>query len=159
LTPVETYRLPDKQKWLVRAVFNLYGALSDKEKLHRETHGMYMAMSGFGDHEVIIEHLRHNTCIPLMTDAEVANIIRVYQERYAAIQNQPDIEAVIIFKNHGPTAGTSLERPANYFDLTGLCLFYLMPAVPPLISGFFRAGICPVSPRLAQKKLRIWPLI
>jgi UDPglucose--hexose-1-phosphate uridylyltransferase len=145
LTPEETFRLGG-DRWKVRCVYNLYGALSSKAKLERKIGGFYMSIDGFGNHEVIIEHPRHNTCIALMSDEEVANIIRAYKQRYISIQAIKGIESIVIFKNHGPQAGTSLEHPhsqliatpivppqirgrleqaASYFDITGRCIFCL----------------------------------
>lgn len=143
-TPSESLRLGDGKKWRVRSVPNLFGALSPQEKPLRKINGMYISMGGFGTHEVIIENPRHNTCIALMGDGEVAEIIQAYKSRYTAIQNIPGIESIVIFKNHGPAAGTSLEHPhsqliatpvvppqirsrteraAAYFDTTGRCIF------------------------------------
>jgi len=143
-TPEETFRIGDKTSWRVRAIFNLYGALSPKEIRGRNNDGLYRTMHGFGNHEVIIEHPKHNTAIPLMQEAEVIDIIRSYKQRYASIQQTEGIEAIIIFKNHGPSAGTSLEHPhsqliatpivppqsrsrieqaVGYFDITGDCIF------------------------------------
>lgn len=143
-TPAETFRLGDAKAWKVRAVFNLFGALSPDAKPERRDDGIYRAMSGFGNHEVLIEHPHHNICIPLMNDGEVEDIIRCYKNRYLSIQECKGIEAIIIFKNHGPSAGTSLEHPhsqliatpivppqirnrieqaVSYFDQTGRCVF------------------------------------
>ena len=144
LTPGETFRLGDDKSWKVRSVYNLYGALSAKEKPGRKNDGMYRSINGFGNHEVIIENPRHNTCIALMSEEEVNNIIKAYKDRYLAINNIEGIESIIIFKNHGANAGTSLEHPhsqliatpivppqirgrieqaVTYFDLTGGCVF------------------------------------
>jgi UDPglucose--hexose-1-phosphate uridylyltransferase len=104
-------------------------------------------MPGFGAHEVIVEHPDHNKCIALMTDGEVGDIIMTYRARYGAIRSVDGIEAIVIFKNHGPRAGTSLEHPhsqivatpvvphsirhqmegaVEYHDVTGKCLFCKM---------------------------------
>ena len=101
-------------------------------------------MDGFGIHEVIIEHPKHNMLIPLMNNEEAADVIRVYKNRYEAIQKVNNIEAIVIFKNHGIQAGTSLEhshsqliatpivppqlrnrltQAMNHFDETGKCIF------------------------------------
>jgi len=143
-TPGETLRLGDEKNWKVRSVYNLFGALSPKDKPQRENNGIYLSMHGFGNHEVIIEHPCHNTMIPLMSNEEVEDIIRAYKNRYVSMQDDEGIEAIIIFKNHGPSAGTSLEHPHSqlvatpivppqirsrvsaamgYFDSTGYCVF------------------------------------
>lgn len=144
LTPSEVFVLGGKNSWRVRAVCNKFGALSQSLPLSRNVHGLYSSMSGFGIAEVIIEHPRHNTCLALMDIKEVEDIIKVYKIRYLEIEKIKGIENIIIFKNHGPSAGTSLEHPhsqliatpivppqsrnrlqqaVNYFDLTGQCLF------------------------------------
>jgi len=143
-TPEETLRISDGKGWKVRSVFNLFGALSPKAASERKNDGIYRGMAGIGNHEVIIEHPKHDIIIPLMKDSEVADIIKVYKERYISIQQQKGIEAIVIFKNHGPGAGTSLEHPHSqliatpivppqirnrirqamgYFDITGECIF------------------------------------
>lgn len=133
LTPQETYRLGDDKAWKVRSVYNLYGALSAKETPERKIEGMYISMSGFGNAEVIIENPRHNTCIALMSDEEVVNIIKSYKDRYLSIQKIAGIESIIIFKNHGPAAGTSLEHPHSQLIAT--------PVVPPQIRGRIERAI------------------
>jgi UDPglucose--hexose-1-phosphate uridylyltransferase len=144
LTPAETYRLGDEKSWKVRSVTNLFGALSTNTEHGRKLEGLYLSMGGFGNSEVLIEHPLHNTIIPLMKDEEVENIIHMYKQRYLAMTRVEGIEAIIIFKNHGPMAGTSLEHPhsqliatpivppqvrgrvekaTHYFDMTGQCVF------------------------------------
>ena len=133
MTPEETFRIGGAKGWRVRTVFNLYGALSPKEKQERNIDGMHISMGGFGNHEVIIEHPRHNAVIPLMTQEEVEDIIRTYRQRYITLQNLPGIEAIIIFKNHGAAAGTSLEHPHSQLVAT--------PIVPPQIRGRIDAAV------------------
>jgi len=79
-----------------------------------------------------------------MSDAEVQNVITAYKSRYEAVQKIKGVEAITIFKNHGPGAGTSLEHPHSqliatpivppqirnridnairYFDMVGACVF------------------------------------
>lgn len=143
-TPIETFRLGSGESWQVRSVYNKFGAVSNEEKKERVNNGLYSSISGFGVHEVIIEHPRHNTCLTLMNSDEVVSIIRAYKNRYASIQQLSGIECIVIFKNHGPSAGTSLEHPhsqliatpivppqirgrleqaINFFDFTGKCIF------------------------------------
>ncbi|MDD5155955.1 MAG: galactose-1-phosphate uridylyltransferase, partial [Candidatus Omnitrophica bacterium] len=143
-TPPETFRLQDKNSWRVRVTSNKFPALSPEEKHDRVMKGMFRSMSGFGVHEVIIDHPRHNAFIPFLSEKEIADIISVYRQRHCAIQQIEHIEAIVIFKNHGAQAGTSLEHPhsqliatpivppqirsrfdrsTHYFDETGRCIF------------------------------------
>jgi UDPglucose--hexose-1-phosphate uridylyltransferase len=122
-TPGEIFRLGGAKSWKVRCVPNLFGALSPQQTSQRRINGIYISMGGFGNHEVIVENPRHNTCIALMSDAEVGDIIRAYKSRYVSLRGTPGVEAIIIFKNHGPGAGTSLEHPHSQLIAT--------PIVPP----------------------------
>ena len=150
-TPPETFLIPaspagggDKKPWQVRVVYNKFAALACAGEKTRNINGICRSMNGVGIHEVIIEHPKHNALTALMTESEVANIIRTYKNRYLAVQQDKRIESITIFKNHGASAGTSLEHPhsqliatpivppqvrqrvteaVNYFDDTGRCVF------------------------------------
>jgi UDPglucose--hexose-1-phosphate uridylyltransferase len=143
----EVYRLGDSGTWRTRVMVNKYPALSMVEEGPRSVDGLFKSMPGFGIHEVITEHPDHDKCMALMTDKEVEDVIRTYKARYDAIQAIEGIEAIVIFKNHGPRAGTSQEHPHSqivatpvvphnirhqvegaieYHDVTGECLFCRM---------------------------------
>ncbi len=68
--------------WNVRVVPNRYPALGIEGELDREGEGLFDKMNGIGAHEVIIETPQHK------------------RFRY-----------VLIFKNHGESAGASVEHP------------------------------------------------
>lgn len=129
----ETFCLGDKNNWKIRSIYNKFPAVSPKEKVVRENDGIYHSLSGYGIAEVIIENRRHNLCIATMSVGEVEDVIRVYRERYIAIQKIKDIEAIIIFRNHGPSAGTSLEHPHSQLIAT--------PIVPPMTRNRVEAAM------------------
>ncbi|MFB8796482.1 MAG: galactose-1-phosphate uridylyltransferase [Microcoleus sp.] len=141
---LETFRLCDRTGWKVRAIRNKYPALSPTTERMRISSGIHRTMSGIGVHEVIVEHPRHDLTTALLSIKDVANILLAYRQRYSEIRKYPHIETIIIFKNHGESAGTSLEHPhsqiaatpvvpsqvrsrideaVRYFDDTGDCLF------------------------------------
>jgi UDPglucose--hexose-1-phosphate uridylyltransferase len=144
LTGVEVYRLSDDRGWRVRSVVNKYPALSSEGDRLRHGDGLFRSVSGVGFHEVIIEHPRHDVTTALLPVSDVADILKVYRQRYLAIRSDPRVAAIIIFKNHGHGAGTSIEHPhsqlaatpivphelrlraqeaVRYFDDTGDCIF------------------------------------
>jgi UDPglucose--hexose-1-phosphate uridylyltransferase len=92
---------------------------------------------------VIIENPRHNRFLALMSQAEIASVIQTYKNRYCFLQSLKGIEAITIFKNHGPLSGCSLVHPHSqivatpvvpyqirrradisreFFDVNGKCL-------------------------------------
>lgn len=141
---LELLRISDKENWRVRIIPNKFPALSMGIDLTRNVDGIHHIISGFGYHEVVVEHPNHNVTTALLSIADIVNIVTAYRQRYLEIAKDSRIETIIIFKNHGETAGTSLVHPhsqiaaipvvphqfrgrleaANrYYDDTGDCIF------------------------------------
>jgi len=116
LTPHETlaYRKggsPDGKGWWVRVIPNKFPALTPEGSLERkEEKGFFRLMDGVGVHEVVIGTPIHNQLFPLMDEFQVSEVLLAYRERYLALREDPRIKLIIIFKNHGQAAGTSLEH-------------------------------------------------
>jgi UDPglucose--hexose-1-phosphate uridylyltransferase len=140
----ECLRIEDERGWRVRIIPNKYPALSPIGDRIRHSEGIHRSITGVGYHEVLIEHPDHNAAIALMEIGDVINILKAYRQRYNIIRLDHRIESIIIFKNHGVGAGTSLEHPhsqitatpvvpsqiryrmieaTSYFDDMGECLF------------------------------------
>jgi UDPglucose--hexose-1-phosphate uridylyltransferase len=111
MTPAETYRFPQSGPWQVRTFPNKFAALSSEGELIRHVDGVKRTISGVGVHEVIVESRMHNASLALMTDAEVERIVVACLDRYHKVFTDHRVEAVTLFKNHGPAAGTSLVHP------------------------------------------------
>lgn len=110
--PGEIQRAPAPDgSWLARVVPNKFPALAGNHDPQRVTRGTFRSMKAAGAHEVVIEHPRHDLTLSGMDPAHLATVLRLYRDRYAALRKNPMIETVIIFKNHGERAGTSLEHP------------------------------------------------
>jgi len=142
-TPGEIMKVSSDGSWKIRVTPNKFSALSFEGERKRTNEGLKHLITGVGRHEVIIESALHNTPTALMPAEDVADILRIYKNRFLDIYNDPRIEHVIIFKNHGEKAGTSIEHPhsqivgtpvtpmqvrdrideaTRYFDNTGECL-------------------------------------
>jgi len=107
-----SYRDEKTQRWRVRAFVNKFPALTPQgNTMRREERDFFLGMDGIGVHEVIVETPVHNKPLALMQDAEVMDVLRAYQERYTALSRLPFVKLIIIFKNYGLAAGTSLEHP------------------------------------------------
>ncbi len=123
LTPPETlaYRMggpSNSTGWWVRVVPNKFPALSPEGSLERkEEKGFFRMMDGVGIHEVVIGSPIHNQSFPLMEDTQTEEVLLAYRERYLALRQDPRIKLIIIFKNHGEAAGTSLEH--THSQITG----------------------------------------
>ncbi len=119
-TPPEVMRAggSNGKDWRIRVVPNKFSALSREVEPDRTVHRSRRIINGFGIHDVIIETPDHAQAMALMTDAEVADILRVYKARFAALSLDPRIAQITIFKNHGVDAGTSLEHPHSQLIAT-----------------------------------------
>lgn len=146
-TPPEVllYQSKKAKGWRVRAFANQFAALRPEGgTVRREEDGFFLDMDGIGVHEVIVETPVHNKPLALMEDSGVEDVLSAYQERHNALSRMSFVKLVIIFKNQGPSAGTSLEHPHSqliatpivpkhirmkyevairYYDNTGRCLY------------------------------------
>ncbi|MDP2720056.1 MAG: galactose-1-phosphate uridylyltransferase [Dehalococcoidia bacterium] len=132
--------------WQVRVFPNKFPALSPGGTTERTYEGsFFMKMHGVGIHEVIVETPVHNRVMGLMETVEVEEVWRAYWERYNSLRKLKEIKLIIIFKNQGISAGTSLEHPhsqlvaapiwpsqvrrqlevaMDYYNDTGRCLYF-----------------------------------
>ena len=121
MTPPETllYQRKDGSVWQVRAFANKFAALSPDGKTNRNIEETFFTeMAGVGAHEVIVETPLHNKSLALMEEGEILRVLTAYHERYRILSQQPFAKLVIIFKNHGAAAGTSLEHSHSQLVVT-----------------------------------------
>jgi UDPglucose--hexose-1-phosphate uridylyltransferase len=97
--------------WSVRVLPNKFSAFIQTEDLNPQTHGVYRSMAAAGAHEVVVEHPRHDFTLVDMEVSHLAEILRMYRERHRMLKEQPHVKSIVIFKNQGERAGTSLEHP------------------------------------------------
>lgn len=149
MTPPEVFAVRDggpanSPGWQVRVVPNKYPALhaAGSERLRHA--GIHAARDGVGAHEVIIESPRHDLDLWEMELTQVEAVIEAYRQRYLACESSEPLRYVLIFRNHGAKAGTSLAHPhsqliaapitphqlaeelrgaADYWEYLGRCVF------------------------------------
>jgi len=111
-TPPETFSIngPDNN-WLVRCVPNKFSAFSPDGNIVKTKTDFKQYVTGVGLHEVIVETPEHNMTTALLPIPHIEQILIAYKHRLIAFYEDSRIEHVIIFKNHGESAGTSLEHP------------------------------------------------
>ena len=109
--PPEIMHLDHEGQWQIRVVPNKFSALAREGKPTRTIEKSRRKINGVGVHDVIVEGRQHNLTTALLPEDHVANIFRTYKMRYDEVSRDDRIAQVIIFKNHGGTAGASLEHP------------------------------------------------
>ena len=155
LTPTEISAIRDNGQrnspgWKVRVIPNKFPALRIEENHRRIQDGaLFRSMGGCGAHEVIIDSPDHSKTLALQPIDQIVLVLRMLQERYNDLMRDARFQTIVIFKNHGPKAGTSLAHPhcqliatpvtprtirdklataTRYFDETGDCLYCAMMA-------------------------------
>ena len=121
MTPPTEFSLTDQTSgcWQVRVFPNRFPAVTPEGDVARHLEqGCFLNMDGVGFHEVIVEHPIHNRIFALMNDEEVAQVLITYHQRYCTVAQSPLVKSIIIFKNYGPAAGTSLEHPHSQLVAT-----------------------------------------
>ncbi|AFM26173.1 galactose-1-phosphate uridylyltransferase, family 1 [Desulfomonile tiedjei DSM 6799] len=108
-----------KLPWLTRVIPNKYPALTPTGDAKRHVRGHQIAMPGYGHHEVVIETPVHNRPVAAMSLPEVSSVIETYHMRYRFLTSDRKDMVVIIFRNHGERAGTSVSHPHSQIIAVG----------------------------------------
>ncbi len=112
MTPPDVLKVEKDRKWSIRVIPNKFPALSSDVGLKRETkYQFFRKIAGYGFHYVIIESPKHNLTIATMSPKQVCEIFKVYLGLYKEFMLRQELNTVIIFRNNGKMAGTSLEHP------------------------------------------------
>lgn len=149
MTPAEVFALrerggPNATGWSVRVVPNKFAALRAQGTDRVRQVGLHAARDGLGAHEVIIESPAHNLDLWEMAEGQVEAVIEAYRQRFLCYESGEVGHHVLLFRNHGPQAGTSLMHPhsqliaapvvphqlqlelqgaATYWEYLGRCVF------------------------------------
>jgi UDPglucose--hexose-1-phosphate uridylyltransferase len=145
MTPPEISRVTVNGTWEQRVVPNLFAALEPGGSLERDdAAGLFGEMAGVGSHEVIVESPLHDERMDEMSLERLTRVIGLWRDRYVTLKADPATKGVIVFKNFGERAGTSLVHPhsqivatpvfppdslrryavaTRYYDDTGHCVY------------------------------------
>lgn len=96
--------------WKIRVVPNKFPALQIEGDLSRRGEGLYDVMNGVGAHEVIIETPNHLAELADLDTDHIYDTLLIFRERILDLKNDTRFKYILIFKNHGISAGASLEH-------------------------------------------------
>lgn len=109
---------PNGAGWKLRVVPNRHPALRIEGGLDRRGEGMFDRMNGIGAHEVIIETPEHDRHFAHFAPGEMTEVLRAYRERSLDLRKDDRFQYILIFRNHGATAGATLEHPHSQLIAT-----------------------------------------
>ena len=108
LTPPEISRIEENGKWIIRCFANKFAATTSIDRKFEKN--FFTRMSAYGRHEVVVETPEHNKTLGDFSVDHIGKIIDMYAQRIVENKKDPKIKYVLVFKNHGAEAGTSLEH-------------------------------------------------
>jgi len=101
---------PNSPNWTVRVVPNKFPALHVEGEMGREGVGLYDRMNGVGAHEVIIETPNHVEGLADLPTKKIEDMLWAYRDRMIDLRKDLRFRYILIFKNHGVSAGATLEH-------------------------------------------------
>jgi UDPglucose--hexose-1-phosphate uridylyltransferase len=102
---------PNGPGWDVRVIPNKYPALAIEGSIERKGVGMYDRMHGIGAHEVVVESPHHHLHMADMEQGKLEGVLGVCRDRMRDLTRDPRFKYVLLFKNHGVSAGATLPHP------------------------------------------------
>lgn len=157
LTPQPTDCFMDGDRWSVRAVPNKFPALDTQQPLTsitEEASSGWRRLAGYGYHEVIIETPDHRQSLATLTQAQVHKVVEMYLRRYRALATADGaIRQVVVFRNHGRRAGTSLTHPHSQIVATPVVSPETRWRLSEEIEFFDATGSCGLC-RILEKELQ-----
>jgi len=145
MTPDKILSFPDSDTgpWRVRVIGNKFPAVAPNGDTARQVEqGCFLKMNGVGVHEVVVESPRHNMTLALMNDSQVTEVLLAHQQRYNVLAQLPYIKSLIIYKNHGRNAGTTLDHPHSQIVGTAIVPRHMRTQYEVAISYYDDHGSC-----------------
>lgn len=142
----EVLRIDDgRGGWSVRVITNKFPALVPTATPAQRVLGpVFREMGGYGRHEVVVESPEHARPLSRQPVEQVERVLQAVHRRFVALMADDAVRAIVVFKNHGEKAGTSIVHPhwqmvampvvphllrakhaisAEYFDRTSRCVY------------------------------------
>jgi UDPglucose--hexose-1-phosphate uridylyltransferase len=142
LATKEFLRIEEENQWKVRVISNKYPALSPEGERFRWKIGINSTITGVGVHDVIVETPKHNSITALLPEKDIYNLLLAFKLRYEEIAKDTRMETIVIFKNHGESAGTSLEHPHCQIAATPVVPYSFRARIQEVMRYFDDYGDC-----------------
>jgi UDPglucose--hexose-1-phosphate uridylyltransferase len=119
LTPQTIYlHVNSDGKWEVRVTPHLRPLYRIEGHAQRCAEGVYDKMRSLGAHEVVIESPDHHQRLSLLSDENVAQVLRAFVSRLADLKKDQRFRYVSVFRNQGKLAGQESDHPHSQISAT-----------------------------------------
>jgi UDPglucose--hexose-1-phosphate uridylyltransferase len=119
--------------WVVKQLPNRFASLKEEAALFTDNiHGdFYRESTNYGKCEVILYTQDHNKSFGQLDHANIVALIQLWQERYIALGQFPDLKYAFLFENRGKEIGVSMAHAHGQI--------YAFAYLPPKIQREFNA--------------------
>ena len=138
----EQLRIDGPNGWKIKILANKYPALSPEGDRLRWKDGINTTISGVGIHDVVIETPVHNAITGLLPVEDIYDLFLAFRMRYEEIAKDRRMETIVIFKNHGEAAGSSLEHPHCQIAATPVVPYNFRSRIQEVMRYFDDHGDC-----------------
>lgn len=109
---------PNATGWWVRVIPSKFPVLHIEGNLEREGSGIYDWMNGIGAHELIVEGPQHGLRLEELPESQVEKVLWAYRDRILDLERDQRLRYVLIFKNQGWSAGSTVNHPHSQLIAT-----------------------------------------
>lgn len=144
--------------WSVRVIPNKYPGFRVEGDLERHGDGLYDVMSGLGAHEVVVETPSAEMTLTDLDEEHLFELGRVYRDRMTDLMRDVRLRYVLLFKNHGRIAGSSLSHPHSQIiatTITPRIIAHKLEAAKEHFASKERCLICDIIDQEVRDRKRI----
>ncbi len=141
-------------EWTVRVFPNLYPTVCPTDHCGKKQEGLFQAVGGIGQHEVLVDTPVHTQRIHSFDAGHLKRVLSALQMRSAKMKEEKYIRYVQIFKNNGPEAGMSISH--SHWQIVGL------PLIPSRVGELQRhmlsdkgCLVCQMLQQELEKQVRV----
>lgn len=147
LMPDETDRIDDAQgQWIVRAAPNRFPTLDVERRAavrYSEVPEGWRRLPAYGQHEVIVESPDHDATLASLPVERLRDVLEIYVRRFRVLAALTGFARhVVLFKNQGRRAGTSLSHPHAQIVATPVVSPEVRMRTQEEVAIFDSAGYC-----------------
>jgi UDPglucose--hexose-1-phosphate uridylyltransferase len=143
--------------WEVRVIPHVRPLYRIEGDAQRCAEGVYDKMRSLGAHEVVIENPDHHRRLSLLSDENVAQVLRAFVSRLVDLKKDRRFRYVSVFRNQGKLAAQDPDHPHSQITAAPFIprrLVYELRSLQRYFSLKERCLICDIAQQEISKQLR-----